>query len=88
MTPVVGGAIVVLALAAIALHLRRALRRRRDARRYADACARRPWRVAAARHDVRLLFLGDDLLRLWWDGLTTEERARRAAAMKSVGDGQ
>ena len=39
----------------------------RRARAWAETCARTPWRIAAVREDPRLLLLGDDLLRLWWE---------------------
>lgn len=62
-------ALPVVALLGVLAGLRwRALRRReREARAWADTCARYPWRVAAAREHPMLLVYPDDVLRLWWE---------------------
>lgn len=82
-------ALPVVALLGVLAGLRIARRRRaqRAAREWAATCARWPWRVAAVLDGGPLMMhLGDDVLRLWWEG---EGRAKypELAAMEATTKG-
>lgn len=81
-------ALVCLALSLLSLGLalsaRRDRRRLRAARVYAEACERYPWRIAAVRDmgPVLTAFVGDELLRAWWESMPAEQREREMQWMK------